>query len=140
VIGIIGENPDAASKLLHRLAFEAEKRGLDTDCCYVPLFPDKLQHIVIPELDIVVKSAESAASSAFDEIVDLRQTMDHEKLQACSFEIESDQEIYRILTDKATEKLAAAIKQHRLLESIYVKSMDFKGVDKCFDRLTEKFT
>jgi hypothetical protein len=139
VIGLVGENADAASKLLSRLALEAEKRGLDAIRCYMPIFPDKLQHLVLPELDIVVKSAESASSSDFDEIFDLRQVMDHEKLQACSSEIEDDQQIFRTLIDKATEKLAAAIKQHRLLESIYVKNMDFKGVDKCFDRLIGRF-
>ncbi len=133
VIGVIGENIRSVSSLLIALAAFAESIGLEVVCCCMPLYPDMLQHLIIPKLNVLIRSAVSASSRDFDEIIDMRRLLDIEKLNACSSEIEDNGNIFDAMIDKAIKKLSEARELHRQLETYYVSSMDFGAADRCFE-------
>lgn len=136
---IIGENTNCTSKLLDLVATEAVKRGFYVECFYKPLTPEKLQHIIIPDLDIMLKSTDNQLSCSYDEIVNLHDIMDLDNLKIYISEIENNLHLYDSLIKNALDKLYETKKQHDLLEVFYVNNMDFKGVDLCFENIFSQY-
>lgn len=134
VIAVVGENINYISRLLDFILSEAIKRGLHVDCFYRPLTPDKIQHIFIPDLNAMIISSDNHLSCDYDEIINLHEIMDLDNLKAHISEIENNLHLYDLLINNALDKLADAKKYHELLEVIYVNSMDFEGVNQCFDK------
>ena len=139
VWGIIGKNINFTSSLLDHIVLEATKMGLDTEGFYRPLNPDKLQHVIIPELNIMIRSDESKQSGNYDKIIDLQALMDVDKTIAQSSELEIKQQLYNSSINQALKQLANAKKLHGNLERLYVGSMDFNGVDECFDTMIKRY-
>lgn len=134
ILAVIGENTNYASKLLDSIVRESSKRGYSAECFYRPLTPDKLQHIVIPDLNLMIVSADNHLSCDFDETINLHEIMDLENLKTHISEIENNLHLFDLLISNALEKLSEAKKYHELLEVIYVNGMDFNGVDECFNK------
>lgn len=134
IMAIIGENTNYTSKLLDSIVKEAVKRGHNTECFYRALTPDKLQNIIITDLNLMIVSADNHLSCDFDEVINLHEIMDLENLKTHISEIENNLHLFDLLINNALEKLSEAKKYHELLEIIYVNSMDFNGVDECFDK------
>ncbi|NLK74341.1 MAG: hypothetical protein GX288_03505 [Clostridiales bacterium] len=132
---IVGQNTNYVSKLLDRIAGEALKRGHLVEGFYRPLNPDKLQHILIPELNLIFRSSDKPIEGSFDEVIDLNPIIDIEILNSYKMYIENNLELYDIMLENAYSKLQDTRKYHSILENYYVKSMDFNGVDALFDRL-----
>lgn len=134
VLAVIGENINYTSKLLDIISTESIKRGLPVECFYRPLKPDMLQHIFIPGLNLMIMSSDNHLSCKYDEVVDLHEIMNLDKLKTHISEIEKNLQLYDMLIGYAIEKLSEAKKYHELLEVIYVNGMDFTGVDDCFEK------
>ena len=139
VWAVIGENTNYTSKLLDEVVKEAVKRGFDVDCFYRPLTPEKLQHIIIPDLNIMLKSTENHICCNYDEIINLHEIMDLENLKTHISEIENNLNLYDMLLKNALDKLTETKKHHDLLEIFYVNSMDFKSVDECFENIFNQY-
>nr|WP_312576871.1 hypothetical protein [Sedimentibacter sp.] len=139
VCALIGESSNYTSKLLEVVAEESIKRGFRTECYYRPLSPEKLQHVIIPELDLIFKSEESIMNCKYDEIINLHDIMDLENMKLHISEIENNLHLLDLLTKNALNKLSEASKYHQLLEIFYVNSMDFKGVDRCLENILSQY-
>jgi len=137
---IIGENSNCTSKFLDRVVDEALKRGFYVECFYKPLTPDKLQHIIIPDLNVMLKTAENQLSCNYDEIINLHEIMDLENLKAYISDIENNLHLYDLLIKNALDKLSQTKKHHDLLEIFYVNNMDFKGVDQCYENISSQYS
>lgn len=135
VWAIIGENTNYKSKLLNKIADEASKNGYDTELYCMPLTPDKLQHVLIPEMNLIVISSEGYATNSFEEVFDLHEFIDTDSLRTHISEIENSLHLFDILIKNALERLSETKKYHELLEVFYINSMNFDGVDECFDRI-----
>jgi len=140
VWAIVGENTNYTSKLLSIIADEAAKRGYDTECYCKPLKPEKIQHILIPEMNLMIISSENRTNMNYDEVFDLHLIMDSENLKSRISEIENNLHLYDLLIKTALEKLYESKRLHDLLEVFYVNTMNFKGVDECFESILSKYT
>jgi len=136
---IIGENTNYSSKLLDFVVSEAVRRGFHVECFYKPLNPEKLQHIIIPDLNIMLKSTENQLSCNYDEFVNLHDIMDLENLKTYISDIENNLHLYDLIIKNALDKLTETKKHHDLLEIFYVNNMDFKGVDQCFENIINQY-
>lgn len=136
---IIGENSNCTSKLLDAVVTEAVKRGFYVECFYKPLTPEKLQHIIIPDLNIMLKSAENQLSCSYDEVVNLHDIMDLDNLKTHISDIENNLHLYDLIMKNALEKLHETKKHHDLLEIFYINNMDFNGVDQCFENILSQY-
>lgn len=137
---VIGENTNYTSELLKRIAEEAGKKGYDTELYCMPLAPDKLQHILIPEMNLIVISSESYITDSFEEVFDIHGIMDTDNLRTHISDIENNLHLFDLLIKNALEKLAETKKYHELLEVFYINSMNFNGVDECFENLLHRYT
>lgn len=137
IIAIIGENTNYTARLLDTIVKEALLRGFDIECFYRPLTPDKIQHIIISDLNLMIKSAENHMNCNYDEVINLHDIIDLENLKTHISEIEKNLHLFDILINNAVEKLSEAKKYHELLEVIYVNGMNFKGVDEYLEKFLE---
>jgi len=140
VWAIVGENTSYTSKLLSFIADEALKRGYDVECYYKPLKPEKMQHILIPEMNLMIISSENNMNINYDEVFDLHLIIDSENLKSRISEIENNMHLYDLLIKTALEKLYDTKKLHDLLEVFYVNSMNFKGVNECYESILSQLT
>jgi len=136
---VVGEDTNYTSKLLSIIADEAVKRGYDIECCYRPLSAEKLQHLCIPEMNLMIISTENPMHNGYEEIFDIHEFMDTDKLKAHISEIENNLYLHDLLINKALDKLNEAKKQHQLLEVFYINSMNFDGVNNIFDNTLNKY-
>ncbi|NYB73225.1 hypothetical protein HZF24_03630 [Sedimentibacter hydroxybenzoicus DSM 7310] len=139
VWAVVGEDTNYTSKLLSIIADEAVKRGYDIECCYRPLAAEKLQHLCIPEMNLMIISTENPMHNGYEEIFDIHEFMDPDKLKAHISEIENNLYLHDLLINKALDKLNEAKKQHQLLEVFYINGMDFDGVNNVFDNTLNKY-
>lgn len=137
---VVGENTNYSSKFLNRMAEEAVRRGYDIECYYRPLTPESIQHIYVPQMNLMIISAENHMSNSYDEVFDLHLIMDSGNFKTRISEIENNLHLYDLLVKNALEKLSDTKKMHDLLEVFYVNSMNFKGVDECFESILSQLT
>ena len=137
---IVGENTNYNSEFLQRLSAEAEKRGYAVELYLLPLNPTKLQHMYIPEINLFIVSSESCPVDGFEEVFDIHSIIDTNNLKNHISEIENNLHLREILIENAFKKLSGTKKYHELLEFFYINNMDFNGVDKCFNRILERYT
>lgn len=136
---VVGEDTNYTSKLLSIIADEAVKRGYDIECCYRPLAAENLQHLSIPDMNLMIVSTENPIHAGYEEIFDIHEIMDSDKLKAHISEIENNLYLYDLLINKALDKLHEAKKQHELLEVFYVNGMNFDGVNNVFNNTLNKY-
>lgn len=134
---INGKNKNASSKLLQFIANEAMEKGYDVEGYYDPLTPEKLQHIFVPQLNAMIITSEDCSLKRFNAVINLNHIIDYKKIENQE-ELENNIQLYELLINLALSKLSETKKEHENLEAYYVKSMDFKGVDKCFEELYKK--
>ena len=139
VLNVIGKNASAISRFLTGIADEAARMGLDTDRCCLPLFPDMLQHLYIPELRLMLKSCGGEANNHFHESINLDRTIRPDVILMPFDEIEENRSLFNTLINKALNKLKEAKYWHSELEKIYVGNMDFSAVDECFEKLIAQY-
>jgi hypothetical protein len=137
---VTGESTNHISEFLKKISYETSKRGYDSELFLMPLNPDKLKHIYIPEMNLIIISSEDYAYGDFEEIFDIHGIMDTDNLRTHISEIENNLHLYDLLIKNALEKLSESKKYHKLLEVFYINSMDFNGVDECFNSIINRFT
>lgn len=136
---IVGESSNYTSKLLERIVQESLNKGYDVECYCNPLIPEKIQHVIVPELNLLFKSDENYMNCNYDEIINLHEIMDLENMKTHISEIENNLHLFDLLIKNALNKLSETAKYHQLLEVFYVNSMDFSSVDKCLDNILSKY-
>lgn len=155
---VLGENVNHSAKLLDMLAKESIKNGYFVEGFYNPLFPEKLQHIYLPELKLMIKTLEngpeanhisrmecsqdrsnSICLNSADKIIDLGRLMDDNKLKSHEDDLNKRYTLYNSIIALVFEKLSETKKLHARLEKIYSGSMDFNGVDQYFETILNKY-
>ena len=143
VWAIIGENINYTAKLLKEIVKEATENGFDTECFYHPLTPEKLQHVFLPQLNLMIRSEERGKEMnkkiSLDKTIDLWRLMDTNRLEVQSSDISEKLKLYDSLINLALKKLSEAKKLHGNLEKIYVGNMDFNGVNKYFNTILARY-
>lgn len=138
VWAINGKNKNASAKLLNFIADEAMERGYDVEGYYDPLTPDKLQHIFVPQLEAMIVTSEDSSRQKYNAVINLNHIINYKRIKDQE-ELENNIQLYELLINLALIKLSETKQEHERLEAYYVKSMDFKGVDKFFEELYKKF-
>ena len=155
---ILGENVNYSARLLDELAKQSIKNGYLVEGFYNPLFPEKLQHIYLPELSLFIKTIENVPESSHicrveysqaesngnrlkgaDKIFDFHKLMDKDRLTSYEDELNKRYTLYNSIINLVFEKLSETKKLHARLEKIYSGSMDFNGVDQYFETILNKY-
>jgi len=140
---IITGNPGTGkSVVLKKILDQAASKGLDIDIFYCPMNPEKIEHMIIKELDIgFVTSVKPHMISNLrenDEIVDMNLVLDYSRLKHVEENINYDNSLSWSLFDKAVKTLVEVKKTRNDLEGIYASNMNFQVTDKVGDQILAK--
>lgn len=120
------------STLLCKVARAALERGFDAELYHCPLNPEKIEHVVIPELSVALtKSIEphTYTPAAEDIIVDMNECLDPGVVDKNASIVEESQRLFEELFDSAIKFISRAKGMHDLMESYYTPYMDFAGIE-----------
>lgn len=130
---IKGQPGTGKSTLLKRIGHEARIRGYKVEYYHSPLEPDKVEHILLPELDIAIATSNELFSyhaSDIEQVIDLDNGLDEEGLRKQAEDIEQDKAMFFQLFNQAIGRLKQAMALHNRLEEIYGPNMQFDIIDR----------
>lgn len=133
VIAVDGNPGTGTERLLERVRAAAVERGIYTESYYCALNPQKLEHLVIPGLDVSFTTRNSSHDSEQKPTkeMNLNDFVDDAVLEKYHQEISFNQEEYNKLLERAIKTIQNAKRLHDDLESYYIPHMNFGEVQKC---------
>jgi len=139
---VIAGNPGTGkSYLLNKVAQAALERGLFVETYFCPLHPDKVEHLIVPELKLAfVKSIEphTYIPGPTDIIIDMNQCLDDDVMEKHYPYIVRAQNEFERLFESAIYYIGQAKKYHDAMERCYTPYVDFSGIDKLRDIINER--
>jgi hypothetical protein len=136
---IIGNWGAGISDMLGSIAAEARLRGLDTEMFYCPMDPaNRVEHLIIPSLRLAFVSENRYVDieAKPDAIIDLTKYSD--EINADREDMKFAESEFDTLLREAVFTLRRAKETHDEMEKFYVPNMDFEGVTKKRDEITER--
>lgn len=139
---ITGYPGTGKSTLLKRVLDQALVRGYDVEIYYCAIDPEKIEHLIIKDLDIgfitSIKPHEFAELREEDTIIDLNVVLDYKKLESQKDAIEYNNTVYENLYNEAIRNLTNTKKVRYDLEKLYYTNMNFKTTEEIRDQLLLK--
>ncbi len=134
IVGLIGEPGSGRSALMKQVGKQAQLRGLTVEYYHKPIDPSIIEHIHIPEAELMV--------TVQPELMPEKSPVTKYQLTDCADELSKEnmnelaaaKKRYEEILGDATTSLLNAKNTHSALEQYYVPYMDFDSVDrKCKD-------
>ena len=129
-----------AHLLLTHLLAGGVMGGYDVVACPDPMAPDRLSHLLVPEVGLAFLSA--SPSQPFpgrpSKRLRLDAMVDRELLRRSRARLRFAQKVSSALTGEAVESLAQAKAMHDGLEALYNPYVDFTRVQEMADRIAEE--
>jgi len=134
------EEGSSSERILNKIKKAAVERGLDVECFYCALNPEKLEHIIIPELTVSFMTSNSYHNLDADiyMTLDLDEYADKNILEKYNEVIQYNRKEFDTLLERAVYTLSKAKSLHNELESYYVPNMDFEAVRMCKEVVIER--
>ena len=120
---------------LKKIYDKAVSKGLQVEVFHSPFIPEKIESIMIIDLNIAITT-----STLFkdDEVIDLSNFINKEKLIDYKEELELDEKVLDELINYAISNLKKAKLKHDIIESYYIPNMDFDKVDELKSKLIKR--
>lgn len=116
--------------LLTHLAAGAMAAGYDAIVCPSPMYPDRMEHLILPDLSLAFVTATPTLPYGSRPYRRLRldAMADADTLRRCRARLRFSKKVSAALVDEAVESLAQAKAMHDELEAIYNPHVDFPRV------------
>lgn len=140
VIAVDGKPGTGTERLLERVRTAAVERGISTESYYCALNPQKLEHLIIPELDVSITTRDGSHESEVKPTneINFDQYLNPAIMEKYHQEISFNREEYDKLINRAVKTIQNAKRLHDDLESYYIPNMNFSEVQKCQKALLER--
>ncbi len=127
-----------AHGMLTHLAAGAMAAGHDVIVCPSPLYPDRMEHLLIPALSLAFVSSSPARPYGKRPYrrIRLDAMADPELLRRNKARLRFSRKVSAALMDEAVESLAQAKAMHDELEALYNPHVDFQRVYEIADQIT----
>ncbi|NLX76019.1 MAG: ATPase [Clostridiaceae bacterium] len=137
VIVIEGNPGTGTERLLERVREAAVERGIYTESYYCALNPHKLEHLIIPELDVSLTTSNKIHHIDRNptQKIDLNEFLDGAVIQKYGEVLDFNRENFEMLLNRAIATIKQAKEKHDELESFYVPNMNFDEIQKYRDEL-----
>ena len=128
-----------SKELMIKIADTAVAKGYHIECYHSPVDTDKIEDIMIPELDLAITTSHLLHKPRIfpTSIFDFTALLDYSILKPIEIDLERDKRRFTDLLDKGCNTIATAKKIHDELEKYYVGSIDFNRIDTLFDTMIE---
>lgn len=124
---------------------EAIKRGLYVEAFHDPFIPERLEHILIPDLSVALLTYNEINKEFFKENltdvelqIDMNMILNKDILNKYECEIKYSEDLFYELLSKALNILSEVKVIRSTLEDIYINSMDFKEIDAVYENIINK--
>lgn len=134
---ILGDFGTGKTYIMKEIGKKAQSLGCYVEYLHFPLIPEKLEHIVIPELKTVITTFEKYAGMS-KLIVNLNQMAEVNIKEVNREEREKDREYYNKFIEEAVRNINKAKKTHDEMEKFYIESMNFKGIDSLREKIVDR--
>ena len=134
---ILGDFGTGKTHIMKEIGKRAQSLGYYVEYLHLPLLPEKLEHIIIPELSTVITTFEKYAGMS-KLVVDLNQMVNKNISDVNREEREMDREYYNKFIEEAVKNINGAKKTHDEMEKFYIESMNFEGVDSLRKKIIER--
>lgn len=126
--------------LLSHLAAGAMAAGYDVIICPSPMYPDRMEHLLIPELSLafVTGTPSHPYPKRPYRRIRLDAMADQEALRRGRARLRFSRKVFSALVDEAVDSLAQAKAIHDELESYYNSRVDFRRVYQTADNIIEE--
>ena len=127
--------------LLEEIKLEAMKRGLFVEAFYCALRPGKLQHLIIPKLNIALTTANDYHSSSMTQshTIVMNDFYTPEIIKEYQTDLDENKKEFEHLLGIALNTISKAKHLHDELESFYIPYVDFEKIDGCVEKVLRKF-
>ncbi len=121
------------STLLRKVGNAATEAGLDVEFYHCALNPDKVEHVVIPEIGVALtKSIEphTYRSAPEDVVIDMDRCLDRGVVARNREVMREHEVVFWDLFNRAVRYISLAKRAHDEMETYYIPNMDFEAVDR----------
>lgn len=137
VYALYGIPDSKKSEILSSIGASANLNGYDVEYYHHTLVPDKLEHILIPELNTAVVTSNELNKCTFS---GTQIYMENYLSRYNRERISESRESFNTLIDKALNLLGSAKKLHDQLETHYVPNMNHGELDEVFKIMVNKIS
>ena len=134
----------SADRLLEKVKDAAAERGYYTECYYCALYPERLEHVVIPGAGVSLTTSNRYHSARIGQgcgengkmsvkRIDFGEFLDKKVVDSHAGVLEYDLAEFEKLLNKAIETISEAKRAHDRMERCYIPNMDFSAVQECWD-------
>lgn len=134
IIALKGESGMGMEQMLSAIRDMANSRGYYTESCLCTLNTEKIDHLLIPERNLVYITLNKyhTVEQPIDRVIDFKEFCDMDRLKENSEEIIYNEKIFEELLQKSMKMMDAQKVVHDEIEKLYIASMDFTGLDQAF--------
>lgn len=127
-------------KILEKVKIAAIERGFFVEAYYCALNPYKLEHLIIPELNIAITTTNKYHNSSVEKhkSIDLNQYVSQKIISEHNEDLIQNTQEFDNLLSIALKTISRAKALHDRLETYYIPNIDFKAIDECYTRTVEK--
>lgn len=125
------------TQVLTFLYKEALRRGFFIEVYHDPLIPDRIEHIIIPELKTAIITSNEINNQKFTGTqIFMENLIDYSKIN--KDELVKSKETFYNLLNKGLSVISSAKNLHDQLEKYYVCNMNFKEIDETYKLLLDR--
>lgn len=132
IVVIKGQPGSGKSTLLGKIAMAAVERGYNVESYHHPINPDRLQHVLLPELNVFIGTSTELFPYGPDSVsstINLDYGLSQEKMVRQRVELETDRQTFIQLLNTAVQMIRRAREAHMEVEGYYGANMDFVALD-----------
>lgn len=134
-----GEPGTGKTKVLSFIADEAVRRGIDVTVLHTPLIPEKIEHLIIAELNLAIVTSNKITNLEFKgEVYDMDSLLNKDILKNNIEKLQNSYDIFYKLLQNGLNCIKEAKELHDVLETYYVPNMNFKMADDIYEEIIEK--
>ncbi|MEG0306678.1 MAG: PRK06851 family protein [Clostridium sp.] len=134
-----GEPGTGKTRLLQYLADESIRRGINVEILHTPLTPEKIEHLIIPDLNIAIVTSNEINKISFEGTqYNMNSLLDQNYISSKKTSIDDVTCIFYTLLQKGLDCITEAKHLHDELECFYVPNMDFTKADVIFEEVITK--
>ncbi|MEG0388597.1 MAG: ATPase [Niameybacter sp.] len=128
-----------SKQLMIQIANTAVSKGYRIECYHSPMDVDKIEDIMIPELNIAITTSHMLHKPRIfpTVIYDMTTALDYSLIKSIEFDLDRDKRLFNDLIDKGCNTIATAKKIHDELEKYYIDAVDFSRIDTLYDTMIE---
>jgi Cdc6-like AAA superfamily ATPase len=127
------------TNVLQFLSDEALKRGYYVEIFHTPLIPEKIEHILIPDLNVAILTSNEINNLDLPgTVIDMNDCLNPTTLATTKSEVDYDAAEFYTLLNKGLATIKEAKGLHDELETCFIPNMDFSKLDAVYSKIIKK--